>query len=75
GAEFVAQHPRCVDVLVGVALLPAAENRPAVEVPTLTARCTRALAPADAQRAQAWLAARTKTAGARLVLVPAERRR
>ncbi len=60
---------------MGVALLPAAEGKPAVEVPTLTARCTRALAKADAQRAQAWLAARTKTAGARLVLVPPERRR
>ena len=74
-AEFVAQYPRCADVLVGVALVPGQEDKPASEVPTLTARCTRALPSADIQRAQAWLVARTKTAGAQLVLVPPVRRR
>ena len=74
-AEFVAQYPNCADLLMGIALLPAQGDKPASEVPTLTARCTRALAPADVQRAQAWLVARTKTAGAQLLLVPPVRRR
>jgi len=74
-AEFVAQYPNCTDVLVGIALVPAEGDKPASEAPTLTARCTRALAPADVQRAQAWLLARTKSAGAQLVLVPPSRRR
>lgn len=75
GAEFIAQYPTCRDHLMGVALVPGQEGKPASEVPTLTARCTRALAPADVKRAQDWLIARTKAAGAQLVLVPPARRR
>ncbi|MFC0251313.1 DUF389 domain-containing protein [Massilia consociata] len=75
GAEFVAQYPDCKDVLMGLALLPARDDQAASEVPTLTARCTRTLAPAEVQRAQAWLVARTKTAGAQLMLIPPARRR
>jgi uncharacterized hydrophobic protein (TIGR00271 family) len=74
GAEFVAQYPACAEAAVGVALLPAADGKPAVEVPTLTARCKRAPGRAEMQRAQSWLAARTKSPEARLVLMPAARR-
>lgn len=74
-AEFVAQYPNCTDLLMGIAWLPAEGDKPAAEVPTLTARCTRALARAEVQRARAWLVARTKSAAAQLVLVPPARRR
>ncbi|MGI4843453.1 MAG: DUF389 domain-containing protein [Janthinobacterium lividum] len=74
-AEFVAQYPVCADAMMGIALRPAANGAPAAELPTMSARCTRTLAPADVKRAEAWLAARTKSAEARLVLVfPARRR-
>jgi len=73
--EFVAQYPGCTEVTMGVALVAAEEGKPAAEAPMLTATCKRALAPADAQRAQAWLTTRTKNDGARLVLTPAPRRR
>lgn len=73
--EFVAQYPACAEVLMGVALVAAEEGKPAAEAPMLTATCKRALAPADAQRARAWLTTRTKNDGARLVLIPAPRRR
>lgn len=74
-AEFLAQYPGCADLLMGIALLPAEGDKPASEVPTLTARCERALAAREVERAQAWLVARTKVAGAQLVLIPPPRRR
>ncbi|RZA33886.1 MAG: DUF389 domain-containing protein [Lysobacteraceae bacterium] len=74
GAEFVAQHPDCAEVLMGVTLVAGADGKTA-DVPTLTAGCRRALPKASIERAQAWLVTRTKSPGARLVLLPPPRRR
>lgn len=74
GAEFTAQYPGCADLLMGVALVTGEDGKTASEVPTLTARCKRALRPAEVQRAQAWLTTRTKSPGARLILVPPGRK-
>jgi hypothetical protein len=74
-AEFAAQFPQCGDLLMGRALVATAEGNPGAEVPTLSATCKTALKPAEVERAQAWLVARTKSAGARLVLITPPRRR
>ena len=75
GTEFAAQFPGCTDLLMGRALGSAQGDKPAAEIPTLTATCKSALKPAELQRAQAWLVARTKSAGARLLVIPPPRRR
>ncbi len=77
-AELTAQYPDCTDVLVGNVVVTAAEDGSAQQVPILSARCKRALKPDELERAQAWLKARTKSPGARLMLVtppPARGRR
>ena len=74
-AEFAAQFPHCGDLLMGRALAATPDAKPAEEVPTLSATCKTALKPAEVERAQAWLTTRTKSAGARLVLMAPPRRR